>query len=42
MGSRLTGILHTFATRSVVVAIAGLLVAAYLLIEVRPLYVKTG
>jgi hypothetical protein len=41
-GSRLTGVLHTLGTRTVVVAIAGLLVAAYVLFEVRSLYVSSS
>jgi hypothetical protein len=38
VGSRLTGVLHTLGTRTVVVAVAGLLLSAYVLLAVRSLY----
>jgi hypothetical protein len=42
VGSRLTGVMHTLGTRTVVVAVAGLLLSAYVLFEVRSLYAPSG
>jgi hypothetical protein len=38
VGARLTGVMNTLGTRTILVASAGLMISAYVLIEIRPLY----